>query len=91
MEVVLADGSLLRTGMGALPDSKAWHVYPRGLGPVLDQLFVQSNYGVVTRAGARRTTAHLSVIVRLPEPRTSARTSAPRVVATTSNATRFPL
>jgi len=51
MEVVLADGSLLRTGMGALPDSQAWHVYKRGLGPVLDPLFVQSNFGIVTRMG----------------------------------------
>jgi 4-cresol dehydrogenase (hydroxylating) len=51
MEVVLANGELMRTGMGALPDSKAWHVYKRGLGPVLDPLFVQSNYGIVTRAG----------------------------------------
>jgi 4-cresol dehydrogenase (hydroxylating) len=32
MEVVLANGELLRTGMGALPDSKAWHLYRRGLG-----------------------------------------------------------
>jgi len=51
MEVVLADGSLLRTGMGALPDSQSWHVYKRGLGPVLDPLFVQSNFGIVTRMG----------------------------------------
>jgi 4-cresol dehydrogenase (hydroxylating) len=51
MEVVLADGSLLRTGMGAIPDSKAWHVYKRGLGPTLDPLFTQSNYGIVTRMG----------------------------------------
>ncbi|MBO9578079.1 MAG: FAD-binding oxidoreductase [Microbacteriaceae bacterium] len=51
MEVVLADGSLLRTGMGALPGSKAWHLYKRGLGPVLDPLFVQSNFGIVTRMG----------------------------------------
>jgi 4-cresol dehydrogenase (hydroxylating) len=51
MEVVLADGSLLRTGMGAIPGSKAWHVYKRGLGPTLDPLFTQSNYGIVTRMG----------------------------------------
>jgi len=51
MEVVLADGSLLRTGMGAIPDSKSWHVYKRGLGPTLDPLFTQSNYGIVTRMG----------------------------------------
>jgi 4-cresol dehydrogenase (hydroxylating) len=35
LEVVTADGEMLRTGMGAMPDSKAWHAYRRGLGPTL--------------------------------------------------------
>ncbi|HVM56874.1 MAG TPA: FAD-binding oxidoreductase [Gaiellaceae bacterium] len=51
MEVVLANGEVLRTGMGAMPGSKAWHVYKRGLGPTPDQLFMQSNFGIVTRMG----------------------------------------
>jgi 4-cresol dehydrogenase (hydroxylating) flavoprotein subunit len=51
MEVVLANGEVLRTGMGALPGSKAWHTYKRGLGPTLDPLFMQSNFGVVVRMG----------------------------------------
>jgi 4-cresol dehydrogenase (hydroxylating) flavoprotein subunit len=51
MEVVLADGSLLRTGMGAMRNNSSWHVYKRGLGPTLDQLFMQSNYGIVTKMG----------------------------------------
>jgi 4-cresol dehydrogenase (hydroxylating) flavoprotein subunit len=51
MEVVLADGSVLRTGMGAMPGSRAWHVYKRGLGPTLDPLFMQSGFGIVTRMG----------------------------------------
>lgn len=51
MEVVLADGSLLRTGLGAQAGNKAWHIYKRGLGPTLDALFTQSNYGIVTRMG----------------------------------------
>jgi 4-cresol dehydrogenase (hydroxylating) len=51
MEVVLADGSLLRTGMGAIPDSPASFVYKRGLGPTLDPLFIQSNFGIVTKMG----------------------------------------
>ncbi|MEU9880928.1 FAD-binding oxidoreductase [Streptomyces phaeochromogenes] len=51
MEVVLADGELLRTGMGALPGSKTWHLYRRGLGPTLDPLFMQSNFGVVVKMG----------------------------------------
>ena len=51
LEVVLADGSLLRTGMGAMPDNSSWHLYKRGLGPTLDQLFMQSNFGIVTKMG----------------------------------------
>ena len=51
MEVVLADGSLLRTGMGAMAGNRAWHLYKRGLGPTLDQLFMQSNFGIVTKMG----------------------------------------
>jgi len=51
MEVVLADGSLLRTGMGAIPNSKAWHTYKRGLGPTLEPMFIQSNFGIVTKMG----------------------------------------
>jgi 4-cresol dehydrogenase (hydroxylating) len=51
MEVVLADGSLLRTGMGGMEGNRAWHVYKRGLGPTPDQLFMQSNFGIVTKMG----------------------------------------
>jgi 4-cresol dehydrogenase (hydroxylating) len=51
LEVVLPDGELLRTGMGAIPDNKTWHLYRRGLGPTVEQLFAQSNYGIVVRAG----------------------------------------
>lgn len=70
MEVVLADGSLLRTGMGAIPDSKAWHVYKRGLGPVLDPLFVQSNFGIVTRMGywlMRKPAAYAPLFLTVPK------------------------
>jgi 4-cresol dehydrogenase (hydroxylating) len=50
-EVVLPDGEVLRTGAGAIPDSAAWHVYKRSLGPTLEPLFIQSNLGIVTRMG----------------------------------------
>jgi 4-cresol dehydrogenase (hydroxylating) len=51
MEVILPDGELLRTGMGAMPGNPAWHTYKRGVGPILDPLFIQSNLGIVVRMG----------------------------------------
>ena len=51
LEVVLPDGDVMRTGMGAMPDNPSWHLYKRGLGPTPDQLFMQSNYGIVTKMG----------------------------------------
>ena len=51
LEVVLANGDLLRTGMGAMPGNRSWHLYKRGLGPTLDPLFMQSNFGIVTKMG----------------------------------------
>ena len=51
LEVVLANGDVLRTGMGAMEGNRSWHLYRRGLGPTLDPLFMQSNFGIVTRMG----------------------------------------
>jgi 4-cresol dehydrogenase (hydroxylating) len=51
MEVVLADGSVVRTGMGALTNAPTWQLYRFGFGPAWDQMFVQSNFGIVTKAG----------------------------------------
>lgn len=51
MEVVLADGDVVRTGMGAMANGKSWHVYKHSYGPDIDGLFTQSNFGVVTKMG----------------------------------------
>ena len=51
MEVVLANGDVVRTGMGAIENGTAWHLYKPGYGPSFDALFTQSNYGVVTKMG----------------------------------------
>ena len=51
MEVVLADGDLVRTGMGAASNNNAWQLFKYGFGPYLDGMFTQSNYGVVTKLG----------------------------------------
>ena len=51
LEVVLPDGDVVRTGMGAMKNSSTWQLYRYGFGPAWDQMFVQSNFGVVTKAG----------------------------------------
>jgi 4-cresol dehydrogenase (hydroxylating) len=50
LEVVLANGELLRTGRGAMQDPKLWPLYRYGLGPDLVGFFSQSNFGIVTKA-----------------------------------------
>lgn len=51
MEVVLADGRLLETGFGHFDRAKAERVYRYGVGPFLDGIFCQSNFGIVTKIG----------------------------------------
>jgi 4-cresol dehydrogenase (hydroxylating) len=51
LEVVLADGTVLRTGMGGVARSNTWQCYRWGYGPWLDGIFTQSNFGVVTKMG----------------------------------------
>jgi 4-cresol dehydrogenase (hydroxylating) len=51
MQVVLANGEVLETGFGHYPNARATHLYPYGVGPFLDGLFTQSNFGIVTRMG----------------------------------------
>ncbi|TAK56588.1 MAG: FAD-binding oxidoreductase [Gammaproteobacteria bacterium] len=66
MEVVLADSTVLRTGMGGIPDTTAWQAYRWGLGPWADGLFLQSNLGIVTKIGVwlmKRPPAHLFFMV----------------------------
>jgi (+)-pinoresinol hydroxylase len=53
MEVVLANGEVMRTGMGALPNAKTWQEYKYGFGPDPAGLFAQGNYGIVTKMGLR--------------------------------------
>lgn len=51
LEVVLANGEVVRTGMGAFSGAPTWQAYPFGFGPGWDQMFVQSNFGIVTKMG----------------------------------------
>lgn len=62
MEVVLANGDMLRTGQGAMEGNPAWPLYKYAFGPSLDGLFMQSNFGIVTKIG----------VWLMPEPETFA-------------------
>lgn len=47
LEVMLADGSVIQTGFHRFAGARAAGLYKWGLGPGLDQLFLQSNLGIV--------------------------------------------
>ncbi len=51
MEVVLANGEVVRTGMGAFPTAQTWQQFKYGVGPFMDGIFSQSNFGVVAKMG----------------------------------------
>ncbi len=49
LEVVLPNGELLRTGMGAMSNNPSASLIGSGYGPSIEGLFALSNYGVVTK------------------------------------------
>lgn len=51
LEVVLPDGEVMRTGMGAVPGAKTFAENRYGYGPYVDGLFAQANFGIVTKMG----------------------------------------
>ena len=48
-EVVLPDGECIETGFSRFAQASTGPLYRWGLGPTLDGLFTQSNFGIVTR------------------------------------------
>ena len=70
LEVVLADGSLIRTGGGEPGHCHTWNTHKWGVGPYLEGLFSQSSLGVVTKAGVwllRRPQAFVSFTLDLAD------------------------
>jgi 4-cresol dehydrogenase (hydroxylating) flavoprotein subunit len=51
LEIVLGGGEILRTGDAILPKAAKQHLFKNPYGPLLDGLFVQANYGIVTSVG----------------------------------------
>lgn len=72
MEVVLPNGEIMRTGMGALPGAKTWQEYKYGFGPDPSGLFAQGNFGIVTKMGFRlypRPDFYRTALVTVPRRR----------------------
>jgi len=68
LEVVLGTGEILRTGYGHYENAKATANYKFGLGPSLDGLFFQSNFGIVTCAAMHlhpRREHHATLLIKL--------------------------
>ncbi|RYG80177.1 FAD-binding oxidoreductase, partial [bacterium] len=71
LEIVLPTGELVRTGMGAMGDSKTWPLFKHGFGPSWDQLIVQGNFAVVTKLCLwmqPQPEMVMNVEVKLPKP-----------------------
>lgn len=71
MEVVLPTGEIVRIG-GTDHGPKTWHLHKWGVGPYLEGLFTQSNFGVVTQAGVwlmPQPEAHASYVFEVRDER----------------------
>lgn len=71
LEVVLGNGQMIRTGFGHFEGARTTHIFKHGIGPSLDGLFSQSNFGIVTAAGIDlmpEPPAHMAMVVRLDHP-----------------------
>ncbi|KAK3311069.1 glycolate oxidase [Chaetomium strumarium] len=73
LEIVLPNGELLRTGMGALPgkqgaDNPTWQSFQPAYGPYSDGIFSQSNFGIVVRMGMwlMPEVGHQSYVITFP-------------------------
>ncbi len=51
LEVVLGTGEVMHTGYGHFENCTTTHLYRLGVGPSLDHVFTQGNFGIVTRMG----------------------------------------
>ena len=68
MEIVLGNGEILRTGFGHIAGVQTAYGYRHGIGPELDGLFAQSNFGIVTSAGfdlMPRPAAEMALIAKI--------------------------
>lgn len=70
LEVVLANGDVVRTGQFAMTSSPSAHLTHLSFGPTIDGLFLQSNLGIVTKLGIHMTPqpqAYMACTFDMPE------------------------
>ncbi|MBN2163529.1 MAG: FAD-binding oxidoreductase [Pontiellaceae bacterium] len=70
MEVVLGNGDTIQTGFGHYPNAQTKNLYHHGVGPSLDGLFPQGNYGIVTSACIDlmpRPDDHMAAIIKIDD------------------------
>lgn len=70
LEVVSGGGEMIRTGMGRFEGAQSADLYKYGVGPSLDGLFAQSNFGIVTAATIqlyRRPPIQAGVVIKIED------------------------
>ncbi len=70
LEILLADGDVVRTGQFGLSNSASAHLSKFTFGPSIEGLFLQSNLGIVTKMGIWLTPqpdAYVSCFLEMPE------------------------
>ena len=68
MQIVLGSGETIRTGFGHYESARTGNLYHHGIGPSLDGLFPQANFGIVTAACIDlmpMPDAHMAAIIRI--------------------------
>lgn len=68
MQVVLGNGTTIQTGFGHYANAKTKNLYQHGVGPSLDGIFPQGNFGIVTSACIDlmpQPDEHMSAIIKL--------------------------
>lgn len=68
MQIVLGNGESIRTGFGHYENAQTKNLYSHGVGPSLDGLFPQGNFGIVTSACIDlmpRPEEHMAAIVKI--------------------------
>jgi len=68
MQIVLGNGQCIQTGFGHFPNAATANLYRHGVGPSLDGLFPQGNFGIVTSACIDlmpKPDAHMAAIIKI--------------------------